>query len=135
MNQINPLHIGALLVVILIFLFSQLSSVKEELKDANTEYLSSEKIAVAVSGLKSVYANKKKTQRALDRIFVQSSLRSAGLKIKKTKESVKVSAESVDSNVLNSLMGKILNGSYKITHLKIKRLSETQASLEMEIKL
>ena len=65
MNQVNPLHIGALLLVVIMFLFFKLSGVKEELAQAKENYRTSEKLAVNVSALKNVYANKKKTQNAL----------------------------------------------------------------------
>lgn len=134
MNQINPLHIGGLLLTLLAFLMFQLSGIKSELAEAKSEFEKSEKVAVDLSSLKAVYANKKRTKKALERILSQSSLRSAELDIKRTKEFVKISSLSIDTRALNFLMGKILNGSYKISQLKIKRLSETKASLLLEIK-
>jgi len=133
MNQINPLQIGALLVVVIAFLFFKLHGVKAELVEATESYKMSEKLAVEVSSLKSVYANKKKTKNAINRILAQGSLRAAALDIKRNKKSIKISSKSIETKALNSLMGKILNGSYNVTTLKIKRLSETKASLDMEI--
>jgi len=133
MNQVNPLHIGALLLVLIMFLFFKLSGIKEELVQVKQEYAASKKLAVDVTSLKAVYANKKKTQNAIERILRQSSLKSASFNLKKEKKSIKISSQSMDAKVLNSFMGKILNGSYNITLLKIKKLSDTTASLEMEI--
>ena len=133
MNQINPLQIGALLVVLIAFLFFKLHGVKAELVEANASYKMSEKLAVEVSSLKSVYANKKKTKNAINRILAHGSLKTAALDVKRNKKSIKISSKSIETKALNSLMGKILNGSYNVTNLKIKRLSETKASLEMEI--
>ena len=133
MNQINPLQIGALLVAIIAFLFFKLHGIKDELVEATASYKMSEKLAVDVSSLKSVYANKKKTKNAINRILAQGSLRAASLDVKRNKKSIKISSKSIETKALNSLMGKILNGSYNITNLKIKKLSETKASLEMEI--
>jgi hypothetical protein len=121
MNQVNPLHIGALLGVVILFLFFQLSSAKEELKVADREYKSSEKLAVDLSSLKSVYADKKKTKKALERIFAQSLIKQAKLTIQREKKSIKVSSKSVQTKVINLLMGKLLNGSYNIKSLKIKK--------------
>ena len=135
MNQINPLHIGALLAVIILFLFFQLSGVKSELKEAKSDYKSSEKLAVDLSSLKSVYADKKKSTKSLERILNQSSIKMAKLTIKRQKKSMKISSKSVSAKLINSLMGKILNGSYNVTKLKIKKLSETKASLDLEIQL
>jgi hypothetical protein len=134
MNQVNPLHVGALLVVLLAYLFFTLGEIKSEFEDEKALYLESEKLAVELSALKDVYADKKKTQRSIERLLAQSSLQSADLAVKKDKKSIKISSKSIDAKVLNSLMGKVLNGSYNVSQLQIKRLSETRASLEMEIK-
>jgi len=133
MNQLNPLHIGAFLLVLILFLFFKLSGIKEELLQAKQDYKVSKNLAVDLSSLKSVYENKKKTQDALERILRQRSLKSASFNFKKEKNSIKINSQSIDAQALNSFMGKILNGSYDITLLKIKKLNKTTASLEMEI--
>jgi len=134
MNQINPLQIGGLLLVVILFLFFKLSGVQSEIVEADQSFKKSEKLALDVSALKNVYADKKRTQKRLEKIFSNRKLHTAKLKIKKQKKLVKVSSESIDSSALNYLMGKVLNDSYNITTLKIKQLSKEKASLEMEIK-
>ena len=134
MNQINPLHIGVLLVVVITFLFFTLSGMKTEMQEENELYEASEKLAVELSSLKSVYADKKKTKKAIERILSQSSLKSAALEVKRENSLIRISSNSIDTKALNSLMGKVLNGSYNVTELKIKKLSETKATLNMEIK-
>ena len=134
MNQINPLHVGVLLVAILAFIFFNLGGLRTELAEANLGYKESEKLAVELSSLKDAYADKKKTRQTLNRILAQQSLKAADLEIRQDKSSIKVSSKSIDLPALNSLMSKALNGSYNITGLKIKKLSETKASLQMEIK-
>lgn len=133
MNQLNPLHIGALLVVLLAFLFFSLSGMKQELKEEQLLYAQSQKLALELSGLKDVYAQKDKTLTSLQRLLSQSSLKTSALSMKKGKESVTLVSKGMQASALNSLMGKLLNGSYKIARLNILRLSETKASLEVEI--
>ena len=134
MNQINPLHIGSLFITLLAFLIFQLNGVKTELAEAKSEFQKSEKVAINLSSLKAVYANKKRTKKGVAHILAQNYLRSTKLNIKRTKKFISISSSSIDAKALNSLMGKILNGSYKISELKIKKLSETKASLFLEIK-
>jgi len=134
MNRVNPLHIAALLIVILLFLSWKLTGVKSEIQAANKEFISSEALAVDLNALKSVYANPKRTKRALNKILSQRSLKSANLDIKRDKKSIKISSKSIDAAALNALMGKVLNGSYNITQLRIKQLSKEKAALQMEIK-
>jgi len=134
MNQINPLHIGGLLIVLIAFLLFSLSGVKEELSEAKSEFLVSKTLAVDLHKLKSVYANKKKIRSNINRILSQSSIKATKLSVKREKKFIKISAKNIDTLALNTLMGKILNDSFNISMLKIKKLSETKASLEMEIK-
>ncbi len=133
MNNLNPLHIGTLLVVIIAFLFVKIDSAKVELREAQESFKESEKLAVDVSSLKSVFANKKKIEKSLERILANRVLQGANLNVKKTKKSLKIHSDAIEAGALNLLMGKILNGTYNITELKIKRLSETKAMLDMEI--
>ncbi len=134
MNQINPLHIGGLLIVLIAFLLFSLSGVKEELSEAKSEFLVSKTLAIDLHTLKSVYSDKKKIRSNINRILSQSSIKAAKLSVKREKKFIKISAKNIDTLVLNTLMGKILNDSFNISMLKIKKLSETRASLEMEIK-
>ncbi|MBL1243408.1 MAG: hypothetical protein COA39_003270 [Sulfurimonas sp.] len=134
MNQINPLHIGGLLIVIIAFLLFSLSGVKEELSEAKSEFLVSETLAIDLHTLQSVYSDKKKIRSNINRILSQSSIKATKLSVKREKKFIKISAKNIDTLALNTLMGKILNDSFNISMLKIKKLSETKASLEMEIK-
>ena len=133
MNQINPLHIGALLGALLLFLLFTLSGIKAELEEERILYLESEKLAVELHSLKDAYADKKKSMSALERVLAQNIFKSAELEIKKEKNSLKVVSKSINMKSLNALMAKILNASYNIKELQIKKLSESRASLEMEI--
>jgi len=45
-----------------------------------------------------------------------------------------LSSENMNVRSLNFLMSKVLNGTYDISELKIKRLSDEKASFIMEIK-
>ena len=134
MNSVNPLHIGGLIAVVILFLFFKLSGAKLELVEATRDYKASEKLAVEVSALKSVYGNKKRVKKSLNRIFTSAILKPAKLLIQRNKNSIKISTKSISAKRVNYLMGKVLNGAYNITLLKIKRLSEEKAELEMEIK-
>ncbi|WP_428738045.1 hypothetical protein [Sulfurimonas sp.] len=134
MNQVNPLHIGALLFTVLVFLFFKLGVLKDDLRTAKVEYQESKQVATKLSVLEQVYNDQKKTNSALQRILKQPSLKSAQIVSTPSKESIKISASSLNANELNSLMGKILNGNYDISKLNISKLDSNKASLEMEIK-
>jgi len=134
MNRINPIYLGGLLLVVLMLFIFKLSSAKDELSEVKESYKTTAKLSTELSGLKDVYSQKSKTQKALQRVLRLASLRSADLKQKTKKSGVVISSESMDINALNSFMGKMLNGAYNITSLKIKRLSDEKVSLNVEIK-
>jgi len=134
MNRINPLQIGALLIIILAFFIFKLGEAKNELHDANRLYKETLAISKELVGLREVYGDKNSIRKSINRILHQSSLRSAHIVKKVTSRGLKISSQSMDRRALNSLMGRVLNGSYNITFLKIKRLSDKSASLNIEIK-
>lgn len=134
MNRINPIHVGILLVVILAFLAMKLASVKSELIDAKSEYKKTEHIASKLSGLKKAYGEKTEVIKSIKKVLLLAQLKSANIEQKMKKSSMLISSTSMEKNALNTLMGKILNGAYNISSLKIKKLSENSVSFEMEIK-
>ena len=134
MSRINPLYIVALLLLVLIFMFAQLSSVKDELVEVKNEYKEVSGIASELVGLKRIYGDAKKSKKMLQRVLRSSSLKSANIVQKSKKSTINLSAESISKSALNFLMGKILNGTYNITSFKMRKLSETNVSFEMEIK-
>jgi len=134
MNRLNPLHIGALLIVVLLFISSKLVESKNQLLEAKSSYQETQKVAIELSDLKKVYADKKRLKKSLYKILQLSSLRSANI-VKITKKSeIILSSKSMEKKALNSLLGKILNANFNIKILKIKKLSDKKASLYMEIK-
>ncbi len=134
MNRINPLYLALLLVAILLMVIFKLSSAKSELLEAKEEYKSTLALVDELSALKKVYADKNKIKRDLKRVLGNSVLKNAQIEQHATKSSITISSKSMDIKALNYLMGKILNSSYNITSLSIKKLSDEKVSLQMEIK-
>ena len=134
MNRINPLHLGLLLIVILIFVIFKLNNAKVELLEAKESYKETLIVAKELTDLKKVYADKKKLKKTLQRILQLSSLRSAKIVKTSKKTYMILSSKSIDKKALNTLMAKILNANFNLNSLKIKQLSEQKASLYMEIK-
>ena len=134
MNRINPMYIGALLVVVLIVLVIKLSSLQGELLEAKGEYKKTEKIASKLVGLKKAYGEKSSVKKSINKILALSQLKSANIEQKVKKSSIVISSLKMDKNALNTLMGKLLNGAYNITSFKVRKLSPNSVSFDMEIK-
>lgn len=134
MSRVNPLYIVAALVVVFVFALMQLQATNEHLNEVKSEYSEVKSLASELVGLKRTYGDAKKSKKSIQRILRASAVKKADISSKFSKNGVKITAESLDKKALNYLMGKILNGAYNITNLKIERLSDTKASINMEIK-
>ena len=134
MNRINPLHIGAVLVVLVLFFAFKLSASKEELLLAQAEYKETSLALGELSSLSSAYMGKDEVKKSLQRILMQPSLKSANIEQSIKANSLLLRSSSMDKDALNSIMGKLLNGAYDIGSFEIKKLSDNKASFEMEIK-
>ena len=134
MTRINPLHIGALVILFLLFFTIKLSTLKDTLKHEKKTYQETVQIATKLQGLKTVYADKIGVKKALSRVLHQRILKSANIEKKLNAKGIVLTAEGITLRELNFFMGKILNGSYRVTLLKIKRISKDKASLKLEIK-
>jgi len=133
-NKINPLHIGLLLIVLLVFMIFQLSKVKTELGQEKDTYNQTRTLALDLYGLKKVYTNKQQIQKSINRILRLSALRSAKIEKKLTRSGVILSSLSMDKYAVNAFMSKILNGSYMIYSMKIKKLDANKVALKVEIR-
>jgi len=111
-----------------------LGDAKEELQENKVLYQETLSLSTQLTGLSKVYGDKKTVIKSINRILKQSSLRSSGIKSKNSKTGIVITAQSIDKKALNSLMAKILNGSYNVYSCKIKKLSDKKSSFKMEIK-
>lgn len=134
MNRINPIYVGALLLIIVGFMLLNLSSAKDEYAEAKVSYKETLIIANELSGLKAVYADKKKIKKSLQKILNSSVLKESKIEQQSKKSGTTLSSKAMNMTAVNYLMGKLLNGTYQIKSMKIKRLSETKVTLDMEIK-
>jgi biopolymer transport protein ExbB/TolQ len=134
MNRINPLYIGVFLLVVLIMSIYSLNSAKQSLRESKKSFKETQKVADQLSGLKKAYADEKSNQTGIKRLLLHSSLKSSVIKADYKKSGVKILSEDMDKKALDFLMGKLLNSTYDIRKMKIKRLSDEKAELELEIK-
>ena len=134
MNRVNPLYLGLFLLVVLVLSVFKLNSAKHELKEVRLSYKETSKIANELTSLKSVYNDKNNLEKSLKRVLKQKLLKGIEIDTIFKKNNVKISSQSIDKKALDFLMGKILNSTYNVVSLDIKKLSEEKASLKLEIK-
>lgn len=133
MNRINPLHIGLLLVTLLIFLVINLSNTKRELAEATEAYTQTAQLSTHLSGLKEVYDDKERIKLSLEKMLEQASFKSAKIEQELKTTQMIIRSQAIDITTLNALMSQLLNGSYIISTFNITKLSETHASIYIEL--
>lgn len=134
MSRINPIYISVLLIFALVLALFKLDDSKDELENSKNTYLKTEKLSLELSTLREIYGDKVKIKQSLEQILRQPALSTSSLKHSFKNSSFECSSESMNLSSINMLMSQILNKSYNITSLEIKKLSDTRASLMMEIK-
>ena len=134
MNRVNPIHIIILLIVLLLFVMFKLNSARVELAEAKESYAKTVVLAEKIKGLKSSYFDKAKVQKEINKLLRRSTLRSANIVKKVTHSSILLTSDNMNISSLNFLLGKVLNGTYVVSELKIKRLDEKSAAMRLEIK-
>jgi len=133
MNKINPLYILGLLVIFFLFSVFQLSKAKEEYKEQANSYQETRELALRLNGIKSVYTQEKVLQSKLDQLIKQLQAKGVELNKVESKKNTVISAMSIDLANLNTLMGKILNGSYEIKEINLQHISDEKARIRLEI--
>ncbi|MBU0631597.1 hypothetical protein KKA17_03040 [bacterium] len=131
MNRINPIYILLLLVILFSFFYFKSVNAKEELSATKDEYKEILKMANELSSLKNIYDNKAVQKASLQRILKSSKI---DVIQQEKKDSILLRVDNMDYSSLNILMDRVLNGSFNITTLEIKKISDENANLQMEIK-
>ena len=134
MNRINPIQIIALIVVLFLFFSFKLSDAKEELIEEKDSYKKTSQIAIKLDALKSTYKDKTKTLKKLNKILNYPLVKKAEVTKDVKSSKVVLEAKSINKQSLNYLMGKLLNNTFNISSLNIKKLDEKTASIKVEIK-
>jgi len=134
MNRINPIYILAFLLVVFLILIYKLDNAKNNLEETQASFKSTENLAIKLSSLKNTYANKQNIKKSLQKILKHSSLKSANIVTKFRSTSLLITAKNIDKNSLNQLISKLINKSFIINKLKIRKINSSSAELSMEIK-
>ena len=135
MRQINPLYIALLLIAVLVMVVIRLDIAKETQRQAKADLEKTQVMAKRIEALKKSWDKGKATKKELDRLLKSSPLRSAGIESKEQRGTVSVIAKKIDAKAAEYLLNKLLNGTYIINTISIKRLDDETGALHAEISL
>lgn len=133
MNQINPIHILAFLIVVLFLLFVKLGQTNNALQTEQNAYDKTSALVTKLKALQNIYDAKAQTKKALERILRQPMLVSADVEQKTRGDLTVLTLKSIDKRALDFLMSKILNAPFNITQLDIERVSDEKANVTLEL--
>jgi hypothetical protein len=124
MIRVNPSYIGIFLGALLILFAFSLNQAHNQYYEAQSQYKESLKLATQLKSLKQLYSRR----------FSISTRAYPSVTKKTNGGKTTLTSKEITLQNLNSLMGKILNSTYRIESLQIKKLNDTKASFEMSIK-
>ncbi len=135
MTRVNPLYLLGLMLFLLIFVFVKLEDAKVEQLSVKENFEKTNTLALNIVSLKKSWSIGKKNKVKLEKILRASALRDSGIVKKYKRDSVSLSAEAMDYKTSQYLLNKLLNDSFVINTMKIRRLDDLSVSLKMEIAL
>lgn len=135
MRQINPLYLLLLLVVVLMIIVVRLDHAKNEQLGLKEELRKTEQMGERIRALKGSWQSASQTKKELQRLLRSAPLRQSEIVQTTAGGSIELSSASMDAQALEYLLNKLLNGSYTLKKLTLKRLDAKRASLQLEIAL
>jgi len=135
MRQTNPLYITLLLFVVLFFVLFKLMDTKAALHEAQNSFHKTKEMVHSLVELRENWDNQKLTKNSLGRILKSSLLSRAGIIRKDKRGVIELHSSSMDSSSASYLTSRILNETFVIKSIKIRRLSKERVSFYAEIKL
>jgi hypothetical protein len=133
MSRVNPLYLLALFSVLFLLSLYTLMSVKQEQIALKHSYQSAKILANDLQALQTIYTQKNEQQKRLDALLKSTQLKDANF-IKEQKKSLwHVTSSAISQKELEFFLNKILNESYPVKSLTIKREQSQKARIDVEI--
>jgi len=134
-KQINPLYIALLLIAALVVVTLKLDRAQELQKQSVAALQESESTAKRIVALQKEWDDGKASRAKFDRILDAAPLRGIDFNRQNKADRIIISAETIEKRAADYLLNKLLNGAFVIKSLKLRRLDDRQASLQLEVTL
>lgn len=135
MRQVNPLYIILLLFVILFFVLFKLMSTKTALHEAQNSFHKTKEMVHNLVELRQNWDSEKRTKNSLGRILKSSMLNHTPITRRDKRGMIELHSSSMGSTSASYLTSRLLNETFVIKSMRIRRLSKEQVSFYAEIKL
>ena len=131
--KINPLYIGLLLLVALIFSIYQLDQSKVALHKSKDALVKIESMAEEIDALKRAWDSPKSTTTALNRLLKAPQLKSANIQKTKKRGLIVLTSKKANLKATNYFFVKLFNGAYILKKFDVQRLDDESVSFKVEI--
>jgi hypothetical protein len=132
-KQINPLYIALLFVVVLAVVILKLSDANSTHNASVAALQETEVTARRIVALQKDWDRGEQSTAPLDRLLNSAPLQGTELVKKRKRNRVMITAASINKQAADYLLNKLLNNTYVIKALEIRRLNAQQASLYVEV--
>ncbi len=133
--KINPLYVGLLLLMALLFVMFRLNESKETLHESKIVLEKVEAMADEIDALKRAWDAPKATVTAINRLLKAPQLKSANIQKVKKRGLLILSSKKANLKATNYFFVKLFNGAYILQKFEVIRLDDETVSFSVEIKI
>lgn len=133
MRQVNPLIVALFLVVFLAVVVVRLEYAKESLHDARAELQETKVLAERIVALKQSWGDSPQKANSLRQLLASSLLKNAGIEKKKGRDTMVISAKSLEMKAASHLLNKLLNGTYVIKKMDVRQVDSAHLAVHVEV--
>ena len=131
--KINPLYLGLLLIVALIFSVYQLNQSKTQLHESKNTLVKVEAMAEEIDALKRAWDAPKSMTTTLNRLLKAPQLKSANIQKTKKRDRIILKSKKANLKATNYFFVKLFNGAYILDKFDVERLDDEPVSFSVEI--
>lgn len=128
LNYILPALIALLFIIVYIS-----SGNKKEIDDLQKEIAKERVELEKIATLKKKWQSGKNEKRRVESLFNSGTLKEKTTSKKSTATSFKAKAEGIDKTQLKSITSRVLENSYRVTSLKVKKTDEFTSDIEIGV--
>jgi len=135
MNKINPLYFVLLLLILLFFVVYKNYKIQDKISNSVQAITIFEQKADYISKLKKHWRDKKVIKRKVNSILKSPQLKGIKIDKEEKRNSIKISANELNAKKTRALFAKFFNAPLIIKSFDVKRYSDTNVSVSLEIGL
>jgi hypothetical protein len=132
-TRVNPLYLLLLAVTLIGVMGYRVHLAQLEQRQLSQSLQETRAMGVKIRQLKTVWFDGDQTRKRLDGLLKSAPLRSEAITMTRHRSHITLTAARIGAQKLDHLTGKLLNGTYEVRKMNIRRLDDTHASITVEV--